>query len=195
LGKGEPIAGNREVDMVKLVAAGVLLLVALMQSARADDGPAALAQVMQDDPERFLTVAQDVIAGFGGPTGLTPSGIEEHVALERAAARAGAMRKLLAMDLDNDGSVDGAELGVALRAAKASARGRLERQFTAADLNADLRIDAAELRREGQAAALRSLTEAEAAALRALMTLDQDGDGALRLEEVQAALRKLDQAT
>jgi hypothetical protein len=47
----------------------------------------------------------DLVAGFGGPDGLTREGIAEHVALERAAGRATAMRRLMAMDLNADGDV------------------------------------------------------------------------------------------
>jgi hypothetical protein len=154
-----------------------------------------LEDAMRKDPDRFRLMAEDVIAGFGGPNGLTPAGIEDHVALERAAARASAMRRLLAMDLDNDGTVTRDELAVTLRAASATARGRLERQFAAADVNVDSRIDSAEIRAEGQAAALRALTEAEASVLRALMTLDANQDGALEPQELRQALKQLDEVT
>lgn len=180
--------------MVKVAAAVVLVMLVMLQTAWAE-GLNALEDAMRKDPDRFRVMAEDVIAGFGGPDGLTPAGIEEHVALERAAARAAAMRRLLAMDLDNDGTVTRAELGVTLRAASATARGRLERQFAAADTDADTQINAAEMRSEGQAAALRALTDAEAAVLRALMTLDADQDGALALPELRQALQRLDEVT
>ncbi|AZL60438.1 hypothetical protein EI545_17375 [Tabrizicola piscis] len=180
--------------MVKLVVSAFLLLMVMMQSARADtDGP--LAEAMRKDPARFQAMAEDVIAGYGGPSGLTPAGIEDHVALERAAARASAMRRFLAMDLNNDGAVERAELAVILRAASATSRGRLERQFAAADSDRDDRVSASEIRAEGQAAALRALTEAEAAILRALMTLDADKDGALRADEFRMAVKLLDEVT
>ncbi len=180
--------------MVKVVAAVMLVMLVMLQTAWAE-GVSPLEDAMRKDPDRFRVMAEDVIAGFGGPGGLTPAGIEEHVALERAAARASAMRRLLAMDLDNDGIVTREELAVTLRAASATARGRLERQFTAADVNADTRIDSAEMRSEGQAAALRALTEAEASVLRALMTLDANQDGAVEQEELRQALKRLEKVT
>jgi hypothetical protein len=180
--------------MVKVVAAVMLVVLVMLQTAWAES-VSPLEDAMRKDPDRFRVMAEDVIAGFGGPAGLTPAGIEEHVALERATARAGAMRRLLAMDLDNDGSVTRDELGVTLRAASATARGRLERQFTAADMDADNKINAAEMRSEGQAAALRALTDAEAAILRSLMTLDANQDGALAQEELRQALQRLDEVT
>jgi EF hand len=180
--------------MVRMIAAVVVLLLFFMQSARAEGEGSPLEQAIARDAARFTAMAEDVIAGFGGPEGLTPSGIEEHVALTRASARAGAMRRLLAMDLDNDGSVGREELGVSLRAASASARGRLERQFTAADANGDGLIGAEEMRAQGQAAALRALTEDEVAVLRALMTFDADGNGALLVEELRAAMLRLEKA-
>ncbi len=85
--------------MVKVMA-GVLRLILMLQSVRADTA-APLADAMRKDPDWFRTMAEGVIAGFGGPTGLPPAGIEDHIILPRAAARAGAMRRLLAMDLDN----------------------------------------------------------------------------------------------
>lgn len=181
--------------MVKVMAALVMLVVFMLQSARAEDGRGMVEDAMRKDPDRFRTMAEDVIAGFGGPSGLTPAGIEDHIAVQRAVARAAAMRRLLAMDLDNDGTVIREELAVTLRAASASGRGRLERQFAAADTDEDGQIGSAEIRTEGQIAALRSLTPDEAGVLRALMTLDADQDGSLRLDELHAAMAGPDEAT
>lgn len=147
------------------------------------------------DPDGFLTRMTDLIAGFGGPAGLTVSGIEDHIALERAAARASALRRIIAMDLDADGSLDRAELAVSQRAASASARGRLERQFIASDADGDGRVSAAEIAAEGRKAGLRALGEDEAAALRALLALDRDGNAALTRDEVAAAVVLPDEAT
>ncbi len=180
--------------LVRKMTAAVLMIVLLVQAAVADN-LTPLEDAMRQNPDRFRAMAEDVIAGFGGPSGLTPRGIEDHVALDRAAARASSMRRLLAMDLDNDGAVTRDELAVTLRAASATARGRLERQFTAADSTPDNRIDSAEIRAEGQAAALRALTEEEANVLRALMSLDADRDGALTLVELRRAMLRLDDVT
>jgi hypothetical protein len=177
--------------MVKIVATLLALLLALAQ-ARAEDG---LEVAMGDDPERFAEMVTDLIAGFGVAGNLRAEGIEEHIALERAAARATALRRFLAMDLDGDGTVDRSELEVSQRAASASMRGKLERQFKAADRDGSDQIDLAELRAEGQAAALRALGEAEAETLRALITLDANGDGALQIGEVRLATARTDEAT
>jgi EF hand len=92
------------------------------------------------------------------------------------------------MDLNADGTLDGDELAVSQGAVSATARGRMERQFRAADTNGDARVDAAEQAAEGQAAALRAVSEDEAQLLRSLVRLDADGDGALTQKEVEAAL-------
>lgn len=148
----------------------------------------ALQKAMQKDPERFAGRVTDLIAGFGGPEGLTLAGIEEHIALERAGARASTLRRFLAMDLDADGMVDRTELQVSQRAANSDARGRMERQFLAADANGDGRADGAELAEQGRLAGLRAISEEEAGFLRGLMVLDSDGNGALTGAEVAKAV-------
>jgi len=172
--------------MVRLAA--VVLGLSLVQPALAQGADQALAEAMERNPDRVLTMAEDVIAGYGGPDGLKAEGISDYIALERAAARAGAMRKLLALDLDNDGVVGRDELSVVVRAASAEQRGRMERQFKTADIDVSDSLDAAEIRAEGQMAALKALSEAEAEVLVALMTLDANEDGGLLAEEVQAAV-------
>lgn len=179
--------------MVRIMAALGLALLFAAQGAFAQEAGDPLSQAMQRNPARFETRMIDLIAGFGGPNGLTLTGIEEHVALERAGARASALRRLLAMDLDGDGGVTRAELGVAQRAASAKARGRMERQFVEADGNSDDRIDGAEITAAGQAAALSALDDEAAALLRATLRLDADGNGALSAQELRAALARLDQ--
>lgn len=175
------------------VFAAVLLwpLAAGAEEAATDS---ALDKAMRKDPERLAGRAVELIAGFGGPDGLTLAGIDEHVALERARARAAGLRRLLALDLDADGRVDRAELQVSQRAANAEARGRLERQFLAADADSDGRVDAAELAEQGRLAGLRAVSEDEAAVLRGLMALDADGNGALTAAEIDRAVAEVDKA-
>jgi hypothetical protein len=163
--------------------------------------PAALAQdaieaspldaAMGTNPDRFAARIGDLIAGFGGPEGVTLAGIDEHIALDRAGARASALRRMMAMDLDADGTLDRVELAVSQRAASASARGRMERQFRAADVDGDGRIDEGEMAADGRAASLRALGEDEAAMLRSLLTLDQDGNAALSLDELMVAVARV----
>lgn len=154
----------------------------------------ALAKAMARNPERFEARAIDLIAGFGGAKGLTAEGIETHIALERAGARASAMRRFLTMDLDADGAVGRDELAVSQQAASAQGRGRMERQFAAADADGSGGVDAGEIAAAGAAAGLVALDEGEAAVLRAMLRLDSDGDGAVTVAEVSAAIARLDEA-
>jgi hypothetical protein len=71
----------------------------------------------------------------------------------------------------------------------------MERQFTAADADGDGRVVPTELTADAQAAALRALDEADADLLRALMTLDANGDGALTGREVALALARTEDST
>jgi hypothetical protein len=169
------------------VAGPWVLLAMLALPALAEE--TGLQQAMARDPDRFVARMTDLIAGFGGPDGLTAAGIEDHIALERAAGRASALRRMLAMDLDADGALDAGELAVTQRAASASGRGRMERQFHAADLDGDGRVDAAEMAADARAAGLRALGEDEASLLRALLSLDRDGNAAVSVDEIEAAAR------
>lgn len=155
----------------------------------------ALAGAMARNPERFEARAIDLIAGFGGPDGLRIAGIETYIALDRAVARASSLRRFLAMDLDADGTVTRDELAVSQRAASASGRGRMEREFAAADADRNAAVEPTEQAASGAAAAVAALDEAEAGLLRAMLRLDADGDGALTAAEVSAAIARLDQAT
>jgi Mrp family chromosome partitioning ATPase len=174
----------------------VMAMVAVMgmgQAASAAED--ALAEAMARNPERFEARAIDLIAGFGGPDGLRADGIETHIALERAKARASGMRRFLAMDLDADGRVTRDEVSVSQHAASAASRGRMEREFTTADADGDAVVNPAEQAAAGAAAAFAAMGEEEAGVLRALLRLDANGDGALTAVEVSAAVARLDQAT
>ncbi len=175
--------------MVKLVAALALIVTLLAQKALAQEGD-PMAEAMAQNPQRFEARMVDLVAGFGGPEGLTLAGIEDHVGLERAGARASAMRRFLAMDLDGDGTVTRAELLVVQRAASASGRGRLERTFAAADRDADGQVVWAEVMAAGAAAAVAALDEGEAQMLRSLIRLDTDESGAVTTDEVRAAVAR-----
>lgn len=175
---------------------GMALMLAVLGLARTGLAQEVTVDLLVGtDPDRFLSRMTDLIAGFGGPQGLTAAGIEEHIVLERAAARASEVRRFLAMDLDADGTVNRAELAVSQRAASASARGRLERLFIAADADGDGQVSPAEIAAKGRDAGLRALGEDEAEALRGLTALDRDGNRALTPDEVAAALVLADPAT
>jgi EF hand len=186
---------TKEATMVKIMAAVVVAVMLWAQGALAEDAGAALAEEMRRNPERFAARMTDLIAGFGQAGDLTREGIDDYIALERAGGRATALRRMMAMDLDADGTVTRNELAVTQRAASATTRGRMERQFLAADANGDGRVDAGELAADGKLAALRALGEEEAEMLRAVLTLDTGGDGALSQAELDAALARMDDAT
>jgi hypothetical protein len=173
----------------------VVMVMGLGSAALAEEAPGPVDRLIGKDPDRFVGRMTDLIAGYGGPNGLTAEGIEEHIALERAGARATALRRMLAMDLDADGTLTRDELQVSQRAASAATRGRMERQFIAADADADGRIDQGEMAEAGRAAGLRALDEDEAGSLRALLTLDRDGNAALTADEVAAAAALAEDAT
>jgi Ca2+-binding EF-hand superfamily protein len=177
--------------MVRLVAAVAVLVLLWVEGARAQGAQTPLEAAIGRNPDRFEATMLDLVAGFGGPQGLTREGIEEHVGLERATARASAMRRLLAMDLNADGGVQRAEMRVAQRAASAGTRGRMERQFDGADADGDGTVSADEIAADGRAEALRVLGEDDEALLLSILTLDADGDGALRAEELRAAVARL----
>jgi Ca2+-binding EF-hand superfamily protein len=178
--------------MVRIVAAVAVLLVLWAQGALSQAVEKPLDRAMQANPVRFEARMLDLVAGFGGPEGLTREGIEEHVALERAAARATSMRRLMTMDLNADGEVQRNELQVVQQAASAGARGRMERQFAAADANGDGKVSAAEVAADGKAAALAALGEDEEEMLLSVLTLDADGDRALSAAELRAAMDRME---
>jgi Ca2+-binding EF-hand superfamily protein len=177
--------------MVRLVAAVAILVMLWAQAALTQTVETPLQRAMEGNPGRFEATMLDLVAGFGGPDGLTQVGIAEHVALERAAGRAGAMRRLMAMDLNADGDVQRNELQVAQQAASAASRGRMERQFAAADEDGDGKVTAAEIAADGAASALGALGADEEALLMSLLTLDANGDAALSAAELRTAVARL----
>jgi Ca2+-binding EF-hand superfamily protein len=176
--------------MVRLVAVVAVLVMLWAQGALAQAVETPLERAMQANPDRFEATMLDLVAGFGGPDGLTRDGIADHIALERAGARATAMRRLHAMDLNGDGTVQRDELLVVQRAASAGSRGRMERQFTAADADGDGMVSADEIAADGMAAAMRALGEDEEELLFSVLTLDADGDGALESAELRTAMAR-----
>lgn len=158
-------------------------------------GPEALPEAVK---KRILRAPQDyveqmtrLVAGFGGPAGLTAEGIATHVAVERAYTRADALRGLLAADLDNDGAVTMAEAERLMQVLSARGRGGFLLSFTAADADGDGRADAAELRQAADLVALDRLTPRAAEGLQAVLVFDADGDGAVSLPELRAGVAAL----
>lgn len=151
----------------------------------------AVLKQVQADPEPFLELAAALIHGFGGPQGLDAAGVDRFVALERAEARASALRRVQVADLDFDGGVTADEMGVLVAAASAKARGRLWALFEAADANTDRALSADETALWGRAEALRSFSPADEAIARAVLSFDGNADGWVTLEEVRAAVAAL----
>ena len=185
-----PQSGADPGEAMRLIVCLVLMLWPL--AALADGLPPAAQKKIAADPSKFMENVQALILGYGQDGALTGAALADYIALERARARASAVRVLMAMDLDGDGALGRDELGFAAAASAASTRGRLWVLFGKADLDGDEVISPQEVAAQAEAAALRSFTEAEAQAVRALMAFDADGDGAVTVEEVAQAVAELD---
>ena len=139
-------------------------------------------------PLRLEQQAVELIEGFGEGGQIDAAGLALSIRSERAAARATALRRFLALDLDGDLALSAIETAQATSVLAAKTRGRLMALIAEADLNGDESLSLPELRLAGEAAALRALSEARAAERMALMAFDQDGDGGVSREEVRAVL-------
>lgn len=173
----------------------IVLLLGLVWPLMALAGPEALPEAVKKRilraPQAYVDQMTRLVAGFGGPAGLTAEGIATHVAVERAYARADALRDLLAADLDNDGAVTRAEAERLMQVLSARGRGGFLLSFTAADGDGDGRADPAELRQMAEAAGLARLGAREAEALQAVLAFDADRDGAVSLPELRAGVAAL----
>ncbi|MGL6209251.1 MAG: EF-hand domain-containing protein [Paracoccaceae bacterium] len=156
--------------------------------------PDPLLKRIKAAPERFLDDSAILIHGFGSGGSISAAGVEQAIALERAGARASAMRRMLAVDLNNDGAIDTDELAVAAGAASATSRGRLITTHARADADSDGAVSPTELTAHAGAEALRLVSEVDAGMARAVLACDQDGDGKVTLAEVKRALSALDPA-
>ncbi len=169
----------------------IWIFMVLAGSAGAQGLSDAVLKQVQADPAPFLTLAADLIHGFGGEKGIDRAGVDRFVALERAAARASALRRLAVADLDFDGAVTAAELAVLAAATSAKARGRLWALLEKADGNGDRVVSAAEAAGFGRAEAMRAFSPGDEAVARAVLTFDSDADGWVSLDEVRAAVAAL----
>lgn len=174
---------------MRVVLALVFLVVA--GAAGAQGLSEAVLKRLQSDPEPFLQLAADLIHGFGGAGGIDGAGVDRFVSLERAEARASALRRLAVADLDFDGGVTGDEMAVLVGAASAKARGRLWAMFETADADGDRRVSATEAAGFGRAEAMRAFNAADEAVARAVLTFDGNADGWVTLDEVKAAVAAL----
>ncbi len=181
---------------MRLVAL-ILCCLFLVVPANADVAlalPDPMAKRIKAVPDRFLDLAALLIHGFGADGSIDHAGIERAISLDRAGARASALRRLLAADLDGNGAVATSEISVAAGAASAATRARLITTHSRADTNGDGVVDAFELSAHARAESLRAVSESEVALLRAVLSCDQDGDGAVDMAEVKRAILGLDVA-
>jgi len=172
-----------------------VILVCLLGSVALAATPPVLAEPalkrIRASPERFVEAAAVLIHGYGSDGAVDAAAVDRFIALQRAGARASALRKLLAADLDADGAIAADEVAAA---EAATGRGRLIALHGRADGDGDGTVSAVELTLHTAIEALAGFTEAEAQAARAVLACDQDGDGHVTLPEVRAAVAALDKA-
>ncbi len=156
--------------------------------------PEPMLKRIKAAPDRFVDLAALLIHGFGTGGSIDAAEIERSIALDRAGARASALRRLLAADLDGDGAIAPAELAVAATAASATTRARLITTHARADADGDGSVGPDELAAHAAAESLSRVSEADAAMSRAVLACDQDGDRKVTMAEVRRALTALDPA-
>ncbi len=153
--------------------------------------PERLIKQLRNDPAPYLDLAADLIHGFGGAKGIDRAGIAQFTALERAKARAGALRSLCVIDLDFDDNLTKEEIARVAAAASAGARGRLWKTFETADGDGDGAVSASEIAGFGRAAALSGFDFADEAQVMSVLAFDGNADGWVDLAEVKSALTAL----
>lgn len=168
-----------------------LFLAPLVAWAGPETLPEAVKKRIARGPEAYLAQMTRLIGGFGTVKGLNAEGIARYVAVERAAARADALRELMVADLDADGVVTAAEADGVMQVLSARGRGAFLLTFTAADADGDGRAGPEELRAAADRAAEARLADAAAAQLQAVLAFDADGDAAVSLRELQVGVAQL----
>ena len=170
------------------VALAVLIMCWPMLAQAVVTLPNAASKQVLADPTGYLDDFAVLITGFGKDGGIDRQGLDHLVGLTRAEARAAALRRLQGADLDGDGVIAADELAVAMAAAAAVPRGRLQVWFGHADSNGDGAVSAVELQAYANGVALDSFSTAKAGALYAVLAFDKDGDGRVTLDEARAGL-------
>jgi hypothetical protein len=153
--------------------------------------PEALAKRLRRAPDDFVADAASLILGYGRDGGIDRAGIAQFVAVERARARAGALRRMWEADLSADGSVTRAELGVLVAAAEARYRGRMMLTHEAADADADGTVTSVEMLARANVMALDQFSAADEERVMAMLSLDLNADGSLTLDEVREVARMM----
>jgi Ca2+-binding EF-hand superfamily protein len=146
--------------------------------------PAGVLKRLRAAPDRFVADAAGLIYGFGQNGAIGQDGITAYVALERAKVRAREVARMLAADLDADGTVTSAEAAVLAASLSARDRARLKKALAASDANADGTADLTEMRMQAQAAALAAMTDTDADEIAAILAFDLDADGSVTPDEV-----------
>lgn len=149
---------------------------------------------LQKNPDGYLDHAGSLINGFGGAQGIDKAGIELALALQRADARAAALRKLMLADLDFDGSISTEEFKQVAAATAATARGKLWKMKAAADADGDGTITIAELDGFGRAEALRKVGADKEAEALSVLSFDADKNGWVDMDEVSQGVAELEPA-
>ncbi|GGW36603.1 hypothetical protein GCM10011452_26390 [Gemmobacter lanyuensis] len=153
--------------------------------AHAVDLPAAVQKRLDRNPDAFVADALRLVAGFGGPSGLTGADIDRAIAVDRAAARAGALRDLLVADFDGDGGLSAVEVSGYLSILSARGRGDFLTTVSDADQGQDGALDPAEVGAAAARAAEAAVSVQEVAAMQALLLFDGDGDGGVTAAELR----------
>lgn len=166
------------------------LLAGLASPLAAEDLSEAALQRLRSDPAPFLELAASVISSQGEAGAVGLAGVDRFVAMERAMARASAMRLQMA-DGDLDGLVTRDEMMARAVALAQVQNDRLWAQFQAADGDGDGVLSAAELSAFGHAQAFGAFSEMDEALVRMVLSFDGDGDGMVSLGEVQAGVQAL----
>lgn len=151
--------------------------------------PAEVAEAILARPDRFATMATDLIHGHGTGGAITPAAIETAIALDHAFYRTRALRPFLESDLDADGSLTTPEVTARAATLSPPARARLMRDHAAADVDADSTLSPSELRTHAEAAVARASRPLDEGLMRAIAAFDADADGQTVLAELTRALQ------
>ena len=153
--------------------------------------PAEVAEAILARPDRFATMATDLIHGHGMGGTITPAAVETAIALDRAFFRTRALRPFLESDLDADGTLTTPEITARAATLSPPARAQLLRDHAAADADADGTLSPPELSAFAEAEVARSSRPLDEGLMRAVAAFDADADGQTGLAELTRALAPL----
>ncbi len=158
--------------------------------------PPDLIERIEAGAPGLLDEAGSLILAYGQGGSIDGAGIETAIAHHRARRRAAELGRLLAADLDGDGTVTTDELAVHQRAGAPRAAARAKLAQDRADANGDGAVTLAEAQASASRQAERGFSAERAEKLRAILRMDMDGNGRVGLDEVAAVIaRQLEAAT